>query len=272
MLVRSPATSANLGPGFDSLGLALALYDDVEVQVAGGGLTIEVDGEGAEVADRGERHLIVKVLRRTFGVLDDLAGTGPSRPGGLRLRCRNRIPHSRGLGSSSAAIVAGIVAARALHPAGKLLGDDAALRLATEIEGHPDNVAPCLAGRPDRRLDGPGRPEVGPPGIEGHAGRGVRPRAAAGDRAGPRAAARDRPARGRRRQRGTCRAARRRAHRRPGHRRPAGRDRGPAAPGLPRPGHARVRGAGHEAAGRRGSRGDFRGRAYCPGLHNSITS
>lgn len=82
MLVRSPATSANLGPGFDSLGLALALYDDVEVQVAGGGLTIEVDGEGAEVADRGERHLIVKVLRRTFGVLDDLAGTGPSRRAG----------------------------------------------------------------------------------------------------------------------------------------------------------------------------------------------
>jgi homoserine kinase len=146
VLVRTPATSANLGPGFDSLGLALALYDDVEVEATGGGLTIEVDGEGAEVADRGERHLIVRVLRRTFDVLDDLAGSGPVRPDGLRLRCRNRIPHSRGLGSSSAAIVAGIVAARALHPAGKLLDDTGALRLATEIEGHPDNVAPCLAG------------------------------------------------------------------------------------------------------------------------------
>lgn len=161
MLVRTPATSANLGPGFDSLGLALSLYDDVEVELTGGGVSIEVDGEGAEVADRGERHLIVKVLRRTFDLLDGLAGpagldgpaagvagSGPARrrPGGLRLRCRNRIPHSRGLGSSSAAIVAGIVAARALHPDGKLLGDDAALRLATEIEGHPDNVAPCLAG------------------------------------------------------------------------------------------------------------------------------
>ncbi|GAA2249682.1 homoserine kinase [Actinomadura luteofluorescens] len=146
MLVRTPATSANLGPGFDSLGLALALYDDVEVEATDGGLSIEVDGEGAEVADRGERHLIVRVLRRTFDVLDDLAGTGPARPEGLRLRCRNRIPHSRGLGSSSAAIVAGIVAARALHPAGKLLDDAGALRLATEIEGHPDNVAPCLAG------------------------------------------------------------------------------------------------------------------------------
>nr|WP_239067827.1 homoserine kinase [Actinomadura bangladeshensis] len=145
-MVRTPATSANLGPGFDSLGLALSLYDDVEVELTGGAVSIEVDGEGAEVADRGERHLIVKVLRRTFDVLDDLAGSGPARPPGIRLRCRNRIPHSRGLGSSSAAIVAGIVAARALHPAGKLFDDDAALRLATEIEGHPDNVAPCLAG------------------------------------------------------------------------------------------------------------------------------
>ncbi|MFI0351343.1 homoserine kinase [Actinomadura sp. 9N407] len=144
--VRAPATSANLGPGFDSLGLALTLYDDVEVAVTGGGLAIEVEGEGAEVADRGERHLIVKVLRRTFDLLDGLAGTGLGQPPGLRLRCVNRIPHSRGLGSSSAAIVAGIVAARHLHPAGRLLDDAAVLRLATEIEGHPDNVAPCIAG------------------------------------------------------------------------------------------------------------------------------
>ncbi len=147
MLVRTPATSANLGPGFDSLGLALALYDEVEVELTGDGeLSIEVDGEGAEVAGRGDRHLIVRVLRDTFDMLDDLAGSGPPRPSGLRLRCRNRIPHSRGLGSSSAAIVAGITAARALHPAGGRLDDDTALRLATEIEGHPDNVAPCLAG------------------------------------------------------------------------------------------------------------------------------
>ncbi|MGI5207115.1 homoserine kinase [Spirillospora sp. CA-108201] len=158
MLVRTPATSANLGPGFDSLGLALALYDDVEVEATDGGLSIEVDGEGAEVADRGERHLIVRVLRRTFDVLDDLAGTGPARPDGLRLRCRNRIPHSRGLGSSSAAIVAGIVAARALHPGGKRLDDAGALRLATEIEGHPDNVAPCLAGGLTVAWTAPGGP------------------------------------------------------------------------------------------------------------------
>ncbi|KAB2345929.1 homoserine kinase [Actinomadura rudentiformis] len=163
VIVQAPATSANLGPGFDTLGLALTLYDDVEVAVTDGGLSIEVEGEGVEVADRGERHLIVKVLRRAFDRIDQLAGSGLERPAlghplgeplgrplgqppGLRLRCTNRIPHSRGLGSSSAAIVAGITAARALHPYGKLLDDEGALRLATEIEGHPDNVAPCLAG------------------------------------------------------------------------------------------------------------------------------
>ncbi|MFC5744125.1 homoserine kinase [Actinomadura rugatobispora] len=146
VLVRAPATSANLGPGFDSLGLALTLYDEVEVAVTGGGLAIEVEGEGAEVADRGERHLIVSVLGRAFDMLNGLGGADLGRPPGLRLRCVNRIPHSRGLGSSSAAIVAGIVAARHLHPEGHRLDDAAALRLATEIEGHPDNVAPCLAG------------------------------------------------------------------------------------------------------------------------------
>jgi homoserine kinase len=145
--VRVPATSANLGPGFDSLGLALTLYDDVEVEITkAAGLSIEVSGEGAEVADRGEAHLIVKVLHRTFDVIDELAPVDLGRPAGLRLGCVNRIPHSRGLGSSSAAIVAGISAARALHPYGRLLDDDAVLALAVAVEGHPDNVAPCLAG------------------------------------------------------------------------------------------------------------------------------
>ncbi|MFD0904673.1 homoserine kinase [Actinomadura sediminis] len=144
--VRTPATSANLGPGFDSLGLALALHDDVEVAVTGDATEIEVDGEGAEVAGRGERHLIVTTLRAGFERIAELGGSGPGQPKGVRLRCRNRIPHSRGLGSSSAAIIAGLVAARALHPDGSVLDDDEVLRLATEIEGHPDNVAPCLAG------------------------------------------------------------------------------------------------------------------------------
>jgi homoserine kinase len=143
--VRVPATSANLGPGFDSLGLALTLHDEVEVEVAPSGLSIEVTGEGAEVADRGENHLIVKVIRQAFDVLTTKYGGTLPQPG-LRLRCVNRIPHSRGLGSSSAAIVAGLLAARALHPYGEGLDDGATLALATEIEGHPDNVAPCLAG------------------------------------------------------------------------------------------------------------------------------
>ena len=144
--IQVPATSANLGPGFDSLGLALTLYDDVTVAATDTEkVEIQITGEGTELADRGEDHLIVQVVRRTLEVIDDLAQTRLPQPG-LALTCVNRIPHSRGLGSSSAAIVAGILAARALHPHGGLLDDAAAYALATEIEGHPDNVAPCLAG------------------------------------------------------------------------------------------------------------------------------
>jgi homoserine kinase len=138
--VRVPATSANLGPGFDSAGLALTLYDDVMVRIAESGLTVDVAGEGAESVPRDRRHLVVKSLRATF---DRLGG----QPRGLEVVCANRIPHSRGLGSSSAAIVAAIVAARALVLGGDdLLDDDASLALANELEGHPDNVAACLRG------------------------------------------------------------------------------------------------------------------------------
>jgi homoserine kinase len=122
--VQVPATSANLGPGFDALGLALSLYDDVEVELADSGLMIEVSGEGEETA---------------------YALIGGEAPG-LRIRCVNRIPHARGLGSSSAATIAGVLAARALHPEGDRFTDEDALAFATGVEGHPDNVAPCLAG------------------------------------------------------------------------------------------------------------------------------
>lgn len=136
--VRAPATSANLGPGFDALGLALGLYDEIEVRAIRGGLSLDVVGEGAdEVADMAEKHLVVRAMRAAF---DDLGSEQP----GLALRCVNRIPHGRGLGSSAAAIVAGVLAARVL--AGVGTGPDAALPLANEIEGHPDNVAPCLYG------------------------------------------------------------------------------------------------------------------------------
>jgi homoserine kinase len=138
--VRVPATSANLGPGFDSAGLALTLYDDVLVRVVDSGLAVDVAGEGADEVPRDRRHLVVKSLRAAF----DLLG---GQPRGLEVVCANRIPHSRGLGSSSAAICAAVVAARALVLGGdEALDDDASLALATELEGHPDNVAACLRG------------------------------------------------------------------------------------------------------------------------------
>ncbi len=137
--VRVPATSANLGPGFDTLGLALGLHDEVEAAVTASGLDIEVSGEGADdVLDAGERHLVVRAMRVAF---DDL---NVAQPPGLALRCVNRIPHGRGLGSSAAAIVAGLVAARALTGASTSPQD--VLPLANVLEGHPDNVAPCLFG------------------------------------------------------------------------------------------------------------------------------
>lgn len=138
--VRTPATSANLGPGFDAFGLALGLYDDVVVRVADHGLHVDIAGEGASTLARDEKHLVVRSLRTAF----DLLG---GQPRGLEVVCANRIPHGRGLGSSSAAICAGIIAARAVTIGGPdKLTDAAMLELATEIEGHPDNVAACLLG------------------------------------------------------------------------------------------------------------------------------
>ena len=138
--VRVPATSANLGPGFDCLGLAVSLHDLVEARVTAGGLSIAVTGEGSDTAHAGEAHLVVRAMRQTFEILD-------GQPPGLALRCANRIPHARGLGSSAAAIVSGVLAARALSYQGRpRLPDDAVLQLAAELEGHPDNVAACLLG------------------------------------------------------------------------------------------------------------------------------
>lgn len=138
--VRVPATSANLGPGFDSLGLALGLYDDVSAAVTGGGHRVRVTGQGAGEVPEDEQHLVVRAMLTTF---DALGG----RPAGLALECVNRIPQARGLGSSSAAIVAGVLLARGLVTDGADLLDDAgALRVAADLEGHPDNVAPCLLG------------------------------------------------------------------------------------------------------------------------------
>jgi homoserine kinase len=133
--VTVPASTANLGSGFDALGLALALYDVVDVVVTGEGVTGTVTGEGAGlVVD--EDHLVVRALLETARVLDlELPG--------VALTCVNTIPHARGLGSSAGAVVAGIAAGYAL--AGREL-DAGALQLAAGFEGHADNVAASLYG------------------------------------------------------------------------------------------------------------------------------
>lgn len=130
--VTVPASTANLGSGFDALGLALGLYDEVEVETAESGLAIEVTGEGAGQVPLDEHHLLVRAIRSVGDV-----------PDGLIVRCRNVIPHSRGLGSSAAAVVAGVAAGYALT--GRRL-DERALQLAAEFEGHADNAAASLYG------------------------------------------------------------------------------------------------------------------------------
>ena len=138
--VRVPASSANIGPGYDSFGLALSLHDEIVVRVAESGLDIDIAGEGADKVRRDKRNLVASAMLTAF---DRLGG----RPRGLEIRCLNRIPHGRGLGSSAAAIVGGIAAARALTVGGdERLDDERLLALATEMEGHPDNVAAALHG------------------------------------------------------------------------------------------------------------------------------
>lgn len=147
--VRVPANSANLGPGFDSLGLALAMYDVVEVKaLATPGTRVETRGEGEGVVPTGDRHLVARALRAGL----EYAGAPQV---GLHLTCRNSIPHARGLGSSASAAVAGIMAARALVADASVLDDADVLRLATEFEGHPDNAAPAILGGATIAWEGP---------------------------------------------------------------------------------------------------------------------
>lgn len=140
--VTVPATSANLGPGFDALGLALSLSDELEAELLahGDGPVIVVEGEGAEGVPLDASHLVHRAMRTGFEAM------GTATPA-VRLWCRNAVPHGRGLGSSSAAIVGGLALARALVVDGAARMDDRALfRLAAELEGHPDNVAPAVFG------------------------------------------------------------------------------------------------------------------------------
>ncbi len=142
---RVPASSANLGPGFDSVGLALGLWDTCEARVSDRpGLRIEVRGEGAGQVPTDASHLVYRTMLRAWAT----AGIAP--PAGLDLLCHNAIPHGRGLGSSATAIVTGIVAAQALvglSHGGDGQPDLASVNsLASELEGHPDNASASVYG------------------------------------------------------------------------------------------------------------------------------
>ena len=135
-----PASTANLGAGFDALGMALGLYNEIEVErgEGGDGLRLTIEGEGAErLQTLGGQNLVARAVTGTLAQL----GMPPT---GVRVRMLNRIPLSRGLGSSSAAVVGGVAAAAAL--AGASLSPEELLDLALPLEGHPDNIAPALLG------------------------------------------------------------------------------------------------------------------------------
>jgi homoserine kinase len=134
--VRVPATSANLGPGFDALGLALALYNEVTAAEADT-VKVTIEGEGASRLPPGLNNVIARGVRQVY----EAAGR-PFR--GVTLRCVNRVPTARGLGSSAAAWVGGLVAGNALL--GSPLSREALLAMAARAEGHPDNVAAALFG------------------------------------------------------------------------------------------------------------------------------
>lgn len=135
------ASSANLGPGFDSLGLAVGLYDEIVVETTDSGLVIEVEGEGSGQVPLSSEHLVVRAIER------GLAATG-LRAEGLIVRCRNVIPHSRGLGSSAAAVVGGLAVVNGLAAQVNTPAMDARrlVQLSSEFEGHPDNAAAAVLG------------------------------------------------------------------------------------------------------------------------------
>ena len=135
------ASSANLGPGFDSLGLALGLYDQIVVETTDVGLIVEVEGQGAGQVPTSPEHLVVSAIHRGL----EAAGF---RAAGLVVRCRNNIPHSRGLGSSAAAVVGGLAIANAFvaQMDTEPLTDAQLIQLAAEFEGHPDNAAAAVLG------------------------------------------------------------------------------------------------------------------------------
>ena len=139
--VTVAASTANVGPGFDSIGVALGLYDEVTVETVESGLTVEVIGEGAGQVPLGPDHLVVQGIHR------GLRATGVGVPG-MVVRCRNAVPHQRGMGSSAAAVVSGLAAVNGLvaQLEWQQLSDTELIQLASEFEGHPDNAAAAVLG------------------------------------------------------------------------------------------------------------------------------
>lgn len=135
--VSVPATSANLGPGFDSIGLALDIRDKITARVVDSGVTVHINGNGADSLPKDDSHLIAKVI------LDTAADLG-SPISGLEIECTNEIPQGRGLGSSASAIIAGLVLARALTESD--MTEEELLQRANVFEGHADNISACLLG------------------------------------------------------------------------------------------------------------------------------
>lgn len=137
--VRVPATSGNLGPGFDSMGMAHDVWDEVEVRLVTGETRVKIIGEGEGTLATDDTHLVVRALRTAMAYVE--------APGaGIEMTCRNRIPHGKGMGSSAAAVVAGLLLARGLIARPEALDNQTLLELATDFEGHPDNAAPAIYG------------------------------------------------------------------------------------------------------------------------------
>lgn len=141
MQVQVPASTANLGPGFDALALALELRDIYVAQILDDeGFDVDVTGEGADEVKKDGKHLVIKAMMAGFEFMG-------GKPRGIALRALNAIPHGRGLGSSAAAIVGGLSLARGLVLSGNnLMSDDDLIALATDMEGHPDNIAAAALG------------------------------------------------------------------------------------------------------------------------------
>lgn len=135
--VKVPATTANLGPGFDTLGMALSLYNVIEAESWPGGIQIEVSGEGRELVPCARNNVVYEAIQRVYERMG-------IRMRGVRLHIHNEVPVTRGLGSSATAIVGGLLAANAL--CGSLLTQEELLEMAVALEGHPDNVAPAMLG------------------------------------------------------------------------------------------------------------------------------